>query len=399
MADEIEDDYTTLPSRPTTTAAATRNATRPNGSAAGPSRSNGPRAAPSLDRTNQNSASSSKPAVTQPKPQALPKRTGPASIIVSPRQKGNPLLTYVKSLPWEYGDIPADYLLGTTACALFLSLKYHRLHPEYIYSRIRDLKGKYNLRILLCMVDIQNHEESLRELSKTSLINSLTIVLCWSAAEGGRYLELFKTYEHASATSIKQHQSTAYADRMVDFITTPRAINKTDAVMLVSQFGTIRTAVNAREEEVGAITGFGEKKVRAWCGSVREPFRVKRAGRRGVVSSSQTPAVLSRDATREEGSGRSRSQTPASRRASGALLPEGDAERRPRSKLGEEVNRAGAFDDDDEEALAEMMAGRAAPPEQAAEETRTEVPKKRRAAEDDSLSDGVMAALSKLRKS
>ena len=99
-------------------------------------------------------------------------------------------------------------MLGLTTCALFLSLKYHKLHPEYIYNRIKGLQGKYNLRIVLVMVDVQNHEESLKELSKTSLINNVTLILCWSAAEGGRYLELFKTYEHAAPTSIKQHQST-----------------------------------------------------------------------------------------------------------------------------------------------------------------------------------------------
>ncbi|KAK4996476.1 Mating-type switching protein swi10, partial [Elasticomyces elasticus] len=89
--------------------------------------------------------------VVQPKPQALPTRAGPSSILVSPRQKGNPILANIRSMPWEYSDIPADYVLGTTTCALFLSLKYHRLHPEYIYSRIRALQGKYNLRILLTM--------------------------------------------------------------------------------------------------------------------------------------------------------------------------------------------------------------------------------------------------------
>src|SRR5437879_5024359 len=95
--------------------------------------------------------------VQQPKPQALPNRAAPSAILVSSRQKGNPILNHVKLVPWEYADIPADYVLGATTCALFLSLKYHRLHPEYIYTRIRLLAGKYNLRIVLVMVDIPNH--------------------------------------------------------------------------------------------------------------------------------------------------------------------------------------------------------------------------------------------------
>ena len=222
------------------------------------------------------------PKVQQPKPQALPNRAAPSSILVSPRQKGNPSLNYIRSLPWEYGDIPADYVLGATTCALFLSLKYHRLHPEYIYSRIRALGHKYNLRVLLTMVDIQNHEESLKELSKTSLINNLTLILCWSAQEAGRYLELYKSYEHASPTSIRAHQATSYSEKLIEFITVPRSINKTDALSLVSGFGSVRAAVNARPEEIGEITGWGEKKVQRWCATVRENFRVRKAAKRGI---------------------------------------------------------------------------------------------------------------------
>ena len=240
-----------------------------------------------VDRDSHASASSTKPSgpapkIQQPKPQALPSRSAPSAILVSTRQKGNPILNNIRSLPWEYGDIPADYVLGATTCALFLSLKYHRLHPEYIYSRIRALGHKYNLRVLLTMVDIQNHEESLKELSKTSLINNLTLILCWSAQEAGRYLELYKSYEHASPTSIRAHQATSYSEKLVEFITVPRSINKTDALSLVSAFGSVRAAVNARPEEIGEITGWGEKKVQRWVGTVREPFRVRKAERRGI---------------------------------------------------------------------------------------------------------------------
>lgn len=244
-------------------------------------------ATPQTTRTNAPASASNTsgaPKIQQPKPHALPSRSGPSSILVSPRQKGNPILNGVRAVAWEYSDIAADYVLGATTCALFLSLKYHRLHPEYIYNRIRDLKGQYNLRILLTMVDIDNHEDSLRELSKTSLVNNVTLMLCWSAQEAGRYLELFKTSEHAAPTSIRAQQSTGYSDKLVEFITVPRSINKTDAVGLVSNFGSIRTAINARPEEVALIAGWGEKKVQRWCSTVREPFRIKKAAKRGINS-------------------------------------------------------------------------------------------------------------------
>lgn len=212
--------------------------------------------------------------VQQPKPQALPNRAGPSAILVSSRQKGNPILNHVKLVPWEYADIPADYVLGATTCALFLSLKYHRLHPEYVYSRIKLLAGKYSLRILLIMVDIPNHEETLKELSKTSVVNNLTLILCWSAPEAAHYLELFKSSEHAQPTAIRTQQAQSYKESLVEFVTVPRSINKSDAASLISTFGSLQAAINAQPEQISSVPGWGEKKVRQWSNAVREDFRV-----------------------------------------------------------------------------------------------------------------------------
>lgn len=226
-------------------------------------------------------AGPSRPKVVQPTPQALPnQRQSASALLVSPRQKGNPLLTHIHSIPWEYTDTPADYILGATSCALFLSLKYHRLHPEYIYGRMRALgRGAFNLRILLTLVDIDAHEEPLRELAKTSLINDYTLVLAWSAREAGRYLEAYKALEKAAPTAIRGQQSEGYGAKMVEFVTVPRGVNKADAVGVVSAFGSVRAAVNAHPEELAAVQGWGEIKVKRWAQVVREPFRTKRAGK------------------------------------------------------------------------------------------------------------------------
>ncbi|KAL2832350.1 restriction endonuclease type II-like protein [Aspergillus pseudoustus] len=220
------------------------------------------------------------PKVEQPKPQVVASKSGPSAILVSMRQKGNPILNHIKLLPWEYADIPADYVIGATTCALFLSLKYHRLHPEYVYSRIRPLAGKYLLRILLIIVDIPNHEESLKELSKTSIINNLTLILCWSAPEAAHYLELFKSCEHSQPTAIRTQQAQSYKESLVEFVTAPRSINKSDAASLISTFGSLQNAINAQPEQISAVPGWGEKKVKQWCNAVREDFRVEKAKQR-----------------------------------------------------------------------------------------------------------------------
>lgn len=341
--------------------------------------------------------------VVQPKPQALPTRQGPSAILVSTRQKGNPILNYVKALPWEYSDIPCDYVLGATTCALFLSLKYHRLHPEYIYSRIRQLGKLYNLRILLTMVDITNHEEALRELSKTSMINNLTLILCWSAQEAGRYLELFKSYEHASPASIRAHQAETYKESLTEFVTTPRTINKTDAASLISNFGSLRAAVNAQPEELALVPGWGEKKVKAWSTIVREPFRVKRATKSSV-------ALLRRDTTQDEDEAGSatpevpthvRSAIPIgsiptlSRGATRAETPGRQIEQDANNKRSREDDVV--FDDFDEEDTAALLAAAEDDdkPSSARKSLTGNIPNRKEPV----LSEGVLAALAKLRES
>ncbi|KAL4929583.1 DNA repair protein RAD10 [Aspergillus undulatus] len=240
-------------------------------------------AADSFRNAGTSTPQSTAPKVQQLKPQVLASKSGPSSILVSTRQKGNPILNHIKCLPWEYADIPADYVIGATTCALFLSLKYHRLHPEYIYSRIKLLAGKYLLRILLIIVDIPNHEDSLKELSKTSIINNMTLILCWSAPEAAHYLELFKSCEHSQPTAIRTQQAQSYKDSLVEFVTAPRAINKSDAASLISTFGSLQNAINAQPEQINAVPGWGERKVKQWCGAVREDFRVEKAKKRATA--------------------------------------------------------------------------------------------------------------------
>jgi DNA excision repair protein ERCC-1 len=341
-----------------------------------------------LDRAPPTSNASSGPKVVQPTPQAIAKPSSGSSIFVSPRQKGNPILTNLRSFAWEYSDIPADYVLGLTTCALFLSLKYHRLHPEYIYNRIRSLQGKYNLRVLLTMVDIGNHEDSLKELSKTSLVNNVTVILCWSAAEAARYLELYKSYEHANAGAIRGVESKGYADKMVEFVTVPRSINKTDAVSLVSAFGSVRAAVNARPEEVAIVGGWGEKKVRRWCAVVDEPFRARKAAKRGLIRKETT------EAGGEDSPGVLDRALPLSRvplREMSSMRDKANDTPDNQEKPAEPVKQFQMWDpdDDDEEAL---IAAAAEEAERQAREKRREQARK-----DEELSGGIGAALAKLR--
>ena len=139
------------------------------------------------------------------------------SIIINPCQRLNPIVECIRNVPKEFGDILPDYQVGRTTGVLFLrfvfypitpataiieclwdhSLRYHRLHPEYIHQRIERLGQSYNLRVLLLMCDIvrsplpltrvppptysqSEHQEPIRELTKVCLLNNITVIVAWS---------------------------------------------------------------------------------------------------------------------------------------------------------------------------------------------------------------------------
>lgn len=336
------------------------------------------------------SASSGK--VVQPTPQALPSKAQSGStILVSPRQRGNPVLTSIRSIPWEYSDIPADYVLGLGTCALFLSLKYHRLHPEYIYTRIRNLQGRYNLRLVLTMVDIPNHEASLKELSKTSLVNGVTLILCWSAAEAARYLELYKSYEHASFGAIRGQQPSTYGEKLVEFVTVPRSLNKSDAVALVSNFGSLRNAVNADAEQLGMLSGWGGVKVKRWTAAVSEPFRVRKAVKKTARTTGRTAALdqsrpLSRVPVRDMPSVGTAGTTPT------VAEPSGTAP----APAGRQFQFMADDDDDNEDEEEAMLAAAVEASRKTAEEEASRRAGQGEPAEE--LSGGVADALARLRE-
>lgn len=78
----------------------------------------------------------------------------PNVVLVNPKQRGNPVLKSICNVPWEFDEaIIPDYVVGSTAGILFLSLRYHILNPDYIHDRLKSLGKRFELRVLLVQVD------------------------------------------------------------------------------------------------------------------------------------------------------------------------------------------------------------------------------------------------------
>jgi DNA excision repair protein ERCC-1 len=204
----------------------------------------------------------------------------PHVLYVSTKQRGNAVLNFIRNVPFAYSTMVPDYIMSTTRCALFLSLKYHSLYPDYIHRRIAELRTDFILRVLLVLVDTEDNANILLFLNKLAITNNLTLILAWSEEESARYLETFKAFDGKDASIIQKKEQTHFVDQVADFLGTCKGVNKTDSAQLLSQFSNLRSLMEASMDELGLVAGMGEVKVRRLHDAFHKPFSSKAAAKR-----------------------------------------------------------------------------------------------------------------------
>ncbi|EOD42174.1 hypothetical protein EMIHUDRAFT_194939 [Emiliania huxleyi CCMP1516] len=156
----------------------------------------------------------------------------PNGVVVSTRQRGNPVLAAIKAVPWAYGPTTADFLIPDGACALFLSLRYHLLHPNYLLARLRELRELTPLRLVLLLVDSEAPERPILTVLQQATAHECTLLLGWSVGEVARYVETLRAYAKKGAES-----DGTFLAQLTDVLTTSRLVNKTDVATLNNTFG------------------------------------------------------------------------------------------------------------------------------------------------------------------
>ncbi|KAJ2512600.1 ssDNA endonuclease and repair protein rad10 [Coemansia sp. RSA 2049] len=192
---------------------------------------------------------------------------------VNELQRGNPLLASIRNVRWSFAkDILPDYVVGRASCILYLSIKYHRLHPEYIAKRIEGLGRNYSLRVLLVYADTDDSKLPLREINRVALLGNMTVLLAWSLDEAGRYIEALKTYEHRPPDAIKERVEDTYMARLNNALTSVKSVNKTDVLTLASNFGSFERMAKAGADEMTLCPGIGDLKAQRLFKAMNEPF-------------------------------------------------------------------------------------------------------------------------------
>uniref|UniRef100_A0A8D0FN59 DNA excision repair protein ERCC-1 n=1 Tax=Strix occidentalis caurina TaxID=311401 RepID=A0A8D0FN59_STROC len=228
----------------------------------------------------QQSAPTASPGAAEPTPGSpkggvggqSPSRVAPDTPSPVTPQRGNPVLKFVRNVPWEFGDVVPDYVLGQSTCALFLSLRYHHLNPGYIHDRLRHLGRSYGLQLLLLQVDVKDPHQALKELAKICILADCTLLLAWSPEEAGRYLETYKAYEQKPPDLLKERVEQDFLSRMTDCLTSIKSVNKTDALSLLTAFGSLAAVVGASREDLSLCPGVGPQKAKRLFDVLHEPF-------------------------------------------------------------------------------------------------------------------------------
>mmetsp|Transcript_60658 Transcript_60658/g.113323 ORF Transcript_60658/g.113323 Transcript_60658/m.113323 type:complete len:217 (-) Transcript_60658:192-842(-) len=195
------------------------------------------------------------------------------AIVARTRQQQNPMLNCVRSTLIEFvDDLPADFLAGPETAVLFISLKFQRLHPDYLSGRAKAL-GDFRNRVLLCRVDLDNPDEPLEQVTSAAFHGKLSLLLAWTDAEAAAYLETLHRYQSKGAEALKSRvQQGDDRARLLEVLTTMKGINKSNATSLASHFGSFAQITKASEEEFLRCSGIGDKKVKQLTNVLHKPF-------------------------------------------------------------------------------------------------------------------------------
>lgn len=243
-----------------------------------------PTSTSSINPRSEPRARSSTPTITS-RPTVRP--VAPPEVLVHKSQVGNPLLkdSLMKTTSFKIDStILSDYYINPKLQILFLSLKYHKLRPEYIWTRLKKLKGSIVdnsddvLRILLVVVDIESHQDILRSLLNLCIKQGLALVLAWSFEEAGNYIHYAKNIDsnphllELNLGGLKPQQD--YKSTITDVLTNVKSINKTDVSNLLGNYRSFKNIVlsNSESNEVLKIGGLGATKLQNLSDVFLEPF-------------------------------------------------------------------------------------------------------------------------------
>jgi DNA excision repair protein ERCC-1 len=244
-------------------------------------------------------------------------------MLVNPCQKSNPILKHLTTVPYTFMTTNTDPSqsfffsplcdfqtpnindAGMTVHIWFLSCKYHRLHPDYIRSRLEachllgrstELPAGLSMILLLC-IDVEDDRVWLKELSLLCMQFGLTLLIAHGLEEAGKTLGLLRSVDSrqadrhrqapvAAPTSADNNTSSSTVTnklskeeelklaQMVHALSPVPTISKTNVAQFVSQFKSFEAIFAAKPAHLQLCVGVGPKKAQGLYDALHTPFMV-----------------------------------------------------------------------------------------------------------------------------
>lgn len=168
---------------------------------------------------------------------------------VNPNQKGNGLLKSLDKIHAIFDEniSPAHYVLSDSCCALFISLNYHIIHPNYIGEIVDKVRKSYRLKLLLVLIDHTTFEKHLQNLTMLAIRTDFTLLVGWSFDDMARHITNYRLSAGKPADMIKGLEGgnlQAY-ESLTRALTQVKSVDRLVAANLLANFGTFENLVKA----------------------------------------------------------------------------------------------------------------------------------------------------------
>lgn len=231
-------------------------------------------------------------------------------------QKANPILKNSKILRHIQfrNDLLPDYIITKEICIFYLSMKFHRTKPEYIANRLKSLNNLFSLRVLLLDVDLfkdrsqtqknssdsqdlnssggsdfanqhildvnqgtEHHsdlsqKQAILEVTKVCLEYNATLLLSFSKRQAAQYIDMYREYAHTPKSVLKAKVDDDYLSMMQAVLTSVKSVNKTDVNSLIRNFGSFKSIVTSKKEDLLMCPGLGSRKCNELEAIFQAPF-------------------------------------------------------------------------------------------------------------------------------
>ncbi|XP_953780.1 DNA repair protein (RAD10) [Theileria annulata] len=205
------------------------------------------------------------------------------NLIISPRQRKNPILRFIKNVPYIEGDIAPDFIISSDIYVLFLSLKYHRVNINYIKNRLESL-SQYKIKnlFIICQIDVSDYNQLLSKFLdlQWTIVNLLTItfgygckiLLSWNARESAAIVEILNLNRYRGIESISKKTYMSHRESVTNLLLNIRSLNNNDVNFICEKYKTLKEIMHFDPKTVMDIKGLGQKKVEALSAAFTNNF-------------------------------------------------------------------------------------------------------------------------------